>query len=730
MGIFTRSASLVSRRRKAAKNRNRRLHLECFEERRVLAAIVGSVFIDSNANQFRDPGEESQSGVTVFIDANDDGVLDASSEVSTISDADGNYAFSDVSGEVIIRQVVRDDFQQTSPLTVEESRLFGADPSSDTIVEFNPATGEELSRFPAPVAFAGATGLAFDGDSLWLINGSGDDVLYQIDPDDGEVIDADLITAGSGRYDGLAALDGSVFVLDFGADQILEFDPLSDTITNQVSVPGVGRGLAGITGPNELVANVNGEISLLNPETGFINSQLFGSTGFGLTVVEGEILTNSNGGPVVDRFSRDGTFLGSFSLTSLNATGGSVGVVALGGSDMRFDDALRFTAEPSEEIFGADFGNLSLLGDVQGTVFEDVNGNQVQDPDEGGLEGVTLYVDANGNAVFDATTEISTVSDADGNYTLSGLSGEVEIRQVVPEDFQQTSPLAVGASRLFAADPVTETIAELDPETGEELNRFLAPVIFGGQAGLAFDGDSLWFINGFTDDILYQLDPDTGAVIDSDLITDGGGAYSAIAALGDSIFVLDDAADLILEFDPQSDTVINQVSVPGIGRSLAGITGPDELVASINNELAFVDPQTGAINSQLPVVAGLGIAVVNGDILTNVTAGNSTINRYSRDGELLGEFVLANPATGLGGDDVVQFTNSFTVTAIPSGVVTGADFGNQRLNTTPVADPGGPYVVAEGGVSVLDASGSFDSEQASDTLTYDCLLYTSPSPRD
>ena len=156
------------------------------------------------------------------------------------------------------------------------------------------------------------------------------------------------------------------------------------------------------------------------------------------------------------------------------------------------------TVPPSGVVSGADFGNQSLLGDVQGTVFEDFNGNQIQDPDEGVLAGVTVFVDANDNRIFDADTEVSTVTDVDGNYTLSGVSGDILIRQVVPEDFQQTSPLVAGEGRFFAADPTTNTLVEYNPDNGLELNRFPAPIPFGGVAGLAFDGNSLWFINGLS----------------------------------------------------------------------------------------------------------------------------------------------------------------------------------------------------------------------------------------
>uniref|UniRef100_UPI00384DC423 hypothetical protein n=1 Tax=Neorhodopirellula lusitana TaxID=445327 RepID=UPI00384DC423 len=85
------------------------------------------------------------------------------------------------------------------------------------------------------------------------------------------------------------------------------------------------------------------------------------------------------------------------------------------------------------------------------------------------------------------------------------------------------------------------------------------------------------------------------------------------------------------------------------GRGLAGITGPDELVANVNGELVLLDPETGSINSGLSVGAGFGIAVVDGEILTNSSGASSAINRFSRDGELLGVLDLGHAVTALGG---------------------------------------------------------------------------------
>jgi hypothetical protein len=66
--------------------------------------ISGIAFRDGNADGVAGPGEPPVSGVTVFLDANDNGVLDAG-ETSTTTLADGSYSFDVEPGNYFVRQV-------------------------------------------------------------------------------------------------------------------------------------------------------------------------------------------------------------------------------------------------------------------------------------------------------------------------------------------------------------------------------------------------------------------------------------------------------------------------------------------------------------------------------------------------------------------------------------------------------------------------------------------------
>ena len=204
------------------------------------------------------------------------------------------------------------------------ARLFAVpNDGSDDIVELDPATAAEMNRFDAPPVSGGPDGLAFNGSSLFFLNGSA--TLWELNPDTGAVLDFDLLTVGSGGYDGLAALGGRVYILDYVWSDLLQFDPVSDTVTSVLDIDGLNPGvtnlvggLAGITGPDALIVTEGASTVLeIDPVSGFVsNSFAFpGSAYYGVAVVDGEVYVGPGGGtPKIDVFSRRGVAQRTMSL--------------------------------------------------------------------------------------------------------------------------------------------------------------------------------------------------------------------------------------------------------------------------------------------------------------------------------------------------------------------------------------------------------------------------------
>ncbi len=85
-------------------------------------------------------------------------------------------------------------------------------------------------------------------------------------------------------------------------------------------------------------------------------------------------------------------------------------------------------------------GAVGSGGSIAGTVYNDANGNAKRDSGEVGVGNITVYNDANNNSKLDSG-EKTTVTDANGAYTLSGLSaGPYKIREILQSGWSQTTP--------------------------------------------------------------------------------------------------------------------------------------------------------------------------------------------------------------------------------------------------------------------------------------------------
>jgi subtilisin family serine protease len=102
-------------------------------------------------------------------------------------------------------------------------------------------------------------------------------------------------------------------------------------------------------------------------------------------------------------------------------------------------DAYSIDLGLGQYSFGDDFGFYHTVS-VSGQVFNDLNGSGMKDPGDPGLAGWRVFVDAAGTGVYDPS-DPSVLSDADGNYTLAGLTpGTQPLALVVPDGWTQTAP--------------------------------------------------------------------------------------------------------------------------------------------------------------------------------------------------------------------------------------------------------------------------------------------------
>jgi VCBS repeat-containing protein len=285
------------------------------------------------------------------------------------------------------------------PLAVDDSsflRLFATPiDSSGDLVEIEPLTGAELNRFAAPAVPWGPEGLAFDGSSLWFIHeparrtpyGGAEPnaldestlagTLHQMDPDTGLVISSTTISTGTGYYDGLAALNGLIYILDYMAYDIHVFDPGSGTVIATLDIDGLNGvtitgGLAAIHGPDALLATNGIDLVYeIDPATGLVTGSFatpVAEFNAGLAVLGGQVYLGSYWSTHYSVVDRSGTLLRVVDLPYLlSALGGDDAFVAMVTSeDAPLNPTVNVLINDSDREFDAlsvaGFMNPSVLG--------------------------------------------------------------------------------------------------------------------------------------------------------------------------------------------------------------------------------------------------------------------------------------------------------------------------------------------------------------------------------
>ena len=122
---------------------------------------------------------------------------------------------------------------------------------------------------------------------------------------------------------------------------------------------------------------------------------------------------------------------------------------------------------------------LAQAGEIQGTKWNDFNGDGIRQESEVPLSGVKIYLDLNNNRVFDPG-EPAQVTDANGKYQFTHLQADTYIvREVVPTGFTQTSPKPPKNDKGGASTEGSLEMIKPNPAVA---------ATFIGNAGISTDG--------------------------------------------------------------------------------------------------------------------------------------------------------------------------------------------------------------------------------------------------
>ncbi|MBO9998319.1 MAG: tandem-95 repeat protein [Cyanobacteria bacterium SID2] len=225
--------------------------------------IRGSKWNDLNGNGLRDAGEPGLPNWTIFLDSNLDGVLD-SGETSTVTDANGNYAFTNLTpSNYVVAEVQQPSSTQTFPgvssmsavdfIPVSDRRDLVFDPTRDrlyittsggTLERYDVATNTLLSSWSVGTNLNGAD-ITPDGKFLYVAEeqtvGS-EGFLLKVDLNTGAVTSIPYTRKSreTGAWDVAIAGDGTGFFTTrfagSGWTPLRQFDLATDTLTVRMNV--------------------------------------------------------------------------------------------------------------------------------------------------------------------------------------------------------------------------------------------------------------------------------------------------------------------------------------------------------------------------------------------------------------------------------------------------------------------------------------------------------------
>jgi hypothetical protein len=179
--------------------------------------------------------------------------------------------------------------------------------------------------------------------------------------------------------------------------------------------------------------------------------------------------------------------------------------------------------------------------------------------------------------------------------------------------------LAYGNGRMFFATISTDTIYEIDPLDGDQINSFLGPETWDGIDALGFSGDELYVLD-YDASIIYILDPDSGTTVGNltpGVSISGGGTF---AGTRNSLFFTgyDSEGAVIYEIDAETGDVENTFLPPAGSHSLYGLGFSSSrntlFVGSYDGNIIWeVDPDDGSVINSFSGPEGAAISALAAD---------------------------------------------------------------------------------------------------------------------
>jgi serine-aspartate repeat-containing protein C/D/E len=620
------------------------------------AAIAGTVSKSVNN------ATSGFSGVTVYLDNNNDGSFD-SGDTSVTTSSTGTYSFSGLAaGTYYLREVVPSGYTQTSPTS---------SPTAITLSAGQSVTGKNFTDTAAATGSASISGYVFNdanGDGKWQSTEkaiSGAEVF--LDTNNNGVLDSGEPTAttnSSGEYtfSGLAA--GTYKVQDVvpSGEKLTTVGSYTITLSSTTASTNknFGNEATGVTGTGSIAGTVDKVVS--GSTSGFSGVVVYLDTNDNGSLDAGEPSTTTSS---TGTYSFTGLAAGTYYLRESVPSGYSQTSPSSSPTSIALASGQSVTGENFTDTAAVSNGNAS----ISGYVFNDANGDGKWQSTEKAVAGVTLFLDTNKNGVLDSG-EPTAVTGSNGEYTFSGLAaGTYIVEEQVPSGEKLTT---VGSYTIT----LSSTTASANKNFGNEAT-------VSGTASISGTIDKTvgGVTSGFSGVVVY-LDTNNNGVLDAgepSTTTSSTGTYSFVGLAAGTYYLRETVPSGYTQTSPSSSPVTIALTA---GKAVTGENFTDTAVAAGSGSISgYVFDDTngdGKWESTEKAVAGVEIfidsnknGVVDSGEVTTVTGSN-------------GEYTFAGLAAGTYRiREVVPSGKKLTTVAyydvtIPAGYnSTSKNFGNE-----------------------------------------------------
>lgn len=551
-------------------------------------SITGIAFEDLNANGTQDEGEPALAGVTVTLDAFDDGTPD----VTVTTDADGAFVLPGVP-------------DGTSTVTVSFTGYAATTTNPQAVTLVDAGTEELTFGLAATAILTGTVHADINGDG---VRDAGDlglaGILVELDLDGDGTVDASTTSAADGTFAFTGVPDGD-------HDLVLtapEGYTATSASTLAVSVAG-GVAVSDLDFALQPNGQVSGTVYADLNGNGVQDEGELGLPGVTVTV-------DAFGDGSIDLMlttDADGNYTGLGLPDGENL----VAVVLPPGFTAISDQEVTVTIEAAGSIEGQNFA-LQPDGRVSGVVFQDLNGNGVFDPEDLPLAGAIVSIDVGNDGVANFTVE----TDVDGKYSTAGiLDGDVSLTVTVPPGFTATSDTTLVGTVAGAGELADQNFA-LQPN-GK----------FAGVAFLDLNGDG-YVIAGEPgiDGLTVSVDLFADGSIDFTTNTGAGGKFSFLG-IPDGMHILSIDATGYTETTPNPRTIVvseGQIvfAIPGLAPTAPGTNPYPVITANLNFGLA---PQAVVVAGAFSDSNGNGVLDEGDSGLAGITIGLDAFNTGTVD---------------------------------------------------------------------------------------------------